>query len=294
MKPLRDLFLKKSVPESQEKVQQVYAFVALFAPGTIVGLFQNDEWYLPGGLLVGKNAPARKGEGYDADVAQMAGFVREQTGLRLLGLANPLSITLHPTSSGLAACVLYAAQAIGHIERASILDPGQLPPFARICGDPAPQIHRILEKEKLSRQSLDRARTLDGIFVTAYPNGFNQQNIPCHYLLRFYPDGLVLQTGICSADLVREWPTISEWFHRDSDRDLGRGSYVLANNYVSFTTNVHFRQLDHHVTMDFKGLYESDSLLLETYSHTTQARGLVKFTPFPLSVISPDSHWSKN
>jgi hypothetical protein len=112
--------------------------------------------------------------------------------------------------------------------------------------------------------------SLSGVFLSEQTSS-KENGDTCHYLLRFYEGGLVLQTGICSASVVDGWPEIQEWFNRGSDHEMGRGDYFLDGDQISFTTTAYFSITDQVVTLEFNGEYLGDKIVVDLLSHLTKA-----------------------
>lgn len=92
---------------------------------------------------------------------------------------------------------------------------------------------------------------------------------PCYYLVQFFEDGTLIHSGLCSASVEDNWESISQWFHRDSEKDLARGKYVLTGNTISFKVSAYFSELNHSVALSYEGEYSEDSMVLSLYSETT-------------------------
>ena len=71
----------------------------------------------------------------------------------------------------------------------------------------------ILKTKSASSQTTE---SIEGVFVSEKPTGTSPNGNNCYYFLRFYSDGLVIQTGVCTPNLQEGWRDIRMWFHRDS------------------------------------------------------------------------------
>lgn len=252
---------------------RVYAYIAGFLPDIVVGFQKDGQWYLPGGIVEGNPVLDKFPQTSQAHFYLLANYVKQQTGLILTGLSDAQQLTISNLPEGQVATVIYVGTASGEVKKGERLDLYNLPEFAVECGSPQDTI----EKFKHPTLNSKSAESIEGIFVSETPTGTASNGDKCYYLLRFYMDGLVLQTGVCTPNLQEGWRDIQKWFHRDSLTDMGRGQYFLENGKINFTTSVQFKQVNHEVVMDFAGQVSRDKMDLNLLSRTTGEQGRMMF-----------------
>jgi hypothetical protein len=283
MDRLRNPFSKAPAQTSspQERIVRVHAYIAGFLPDLVVGFQKDGNWYLPGGVVEGNPFKANFPHTSQEHFYPLANYVKQQTGLVLTGLSDALQLTISHLPGGPEATIIYVGGASGELTSGQRLDLNNLPLFAVECGDPKAIIEKFRQPAiKSGPSNLGSAEPLEGVFVSEKPTGTAPNGDECYYLLRFYADGLVLQTGVCTPNLQEGWHDIRNWFHRDSLKDLGRGQYHLESGKISFTTVVHFRQMNREVVMDFSGQILRDELVLSLLSRTTGEQGSMSFVRF--------------
>jgi hypothetical protein len=93
---------------------------------------------------------------------------------------------------------------------------------------------------------------IDGVFVHEDPPS---ESCPRSYIiLRFYEDGQVIHTNLClEQDILKEWPTIRQWFRRDR-------SPSLMSAYYTQGSTIWFRLC---LGCDYYGETYNDTLILE-------------------------------
>lgn len=74
---------------------------------------------------------------------------------------------------------------------------------------------------------------MEGVFRTAAPVAVAVDQTPCHELLRFQTDSLVLHASLC-GDVEARWSDFVEGFNRDAsasgnEAGLGVGAYVIGD-----------------------------------------------------------------
>ncbi len=283
MNLLKNLFSKPSPQpnSSQARIVRVHAYIAGFLPDLVVGYQKDGKWYLPGGVVEGPSLQSSFPNAPQGHFYPLANYVKQQTGLILTGLSDAQQLTISHLPGGPEATVIYFGRASGQLSSGQRLDLNALPEFAAECGEPKAVIEKLKQSAPGAAASkLGPAESLEGVFVSEKPTGTAPNGDNCYYLLRFYADGLVLQTGICTPNLQEAWPDIRAWFHRDSLKDLGRGQYHLEGGKMSFTTVVNFRQLSREVVIDFSGEISGGALALHLLSRTTGEQGTMTFVQF--------------
>jgi len=250
-------------------LKQVYGFVTFLRSGAIIGYQEASHWLLPGGVIP---APVKREQklGTSGEIFnQMRRHMESQTGLVLTSLSDPYALTITELAGGMRHInVFFVAGAIGALSKGLFLDPTHLPEFSAYVD--ARNVHNALEQyladeklEDLSRLpanidpvSRRPAGGLEGVYITAAPTMLNQEGVPCYQLLRFYPDGLVLQAGVCDAAIEAARPLIEKWFHRETPVEVGRGVYYTLERQVWFSTSTYFTQLANEITLDFAGIIQ--------------------------------------
>jgi hypothetical protein len=124
------------------------------------------------------------------------------------------------------------------------------------------------------------SESIEGVYRTAEPIGHASDGSPCFILLRFYPEGLVLDAVLCK-DVEADWPQISEWFNREN-RDMpgiGSGWYTLRNKTIQFSMIV--EDFDWHLFSNYErsGEYEPGHIRLSTVVHENQPSVSQDFIP---------------
>jgi hypothetical protein len=110
-------------------------------------------------------------------------------------------------------------------------------------------------------KSLER---IEGVYRTAEPVANTADGTPCYILLRFYEDGLVLQTSLCK-DVEGGWHEISEWFKRENNvAGVGRGYYQLECGQLRFTTIETDEETGCTFEVDQSGEYQPNRIQLKT------------------------------
>ena len=248
-------------------LKQVYGFVAFLRSGAIIGYQESGHWLLPGGIIP---APVKREQklGASADIfGQMRRHLEAQTGLVLTQLSDPYAMTITELAGGLRHInAFFIAGAIGALTKGLFLDPAHLPEFSAYVDARSVQsaLEQYLANENLEELSKLPANVdpvsrrpaggLEGVFITAAPTMLNQAGVPCYQMLHFYPDGLVLQAGVCDADVEASQTLIHKWFHRDTTVEVGKGVYYTLEQQVWFTTSTYFTQLANEITLDFAGV----------------------------------------
>ena len=250
-------------------LKQVYGFATFLRSGAIIGYQESSHWLLPGGIIP---APVKQEQklSTSADIfGQMRRHLEAQTGLVLTQLSDPYALTITELAGGLRHInAFFIAGAIGALTKGLFLDPAHLPEFSAYVD--ARNVQAALE-QYLSNENLEDisklpanvdpvsrrpAGGLEGVFITAAPTMLNQAGVPCYQLLRFYPDGLVLQAGVCDAEVEAAQAPIQKWFQRDTTVEVGRGVYYTLEQQVWFTTSTYFTQLANEITLDFAGVIQ--------------------------------------
>ena len=86
---------------------------------------------------------------------------------------------------------------------------------------------------------------------------------------RFYNDGLVISSSIVVTSSPHDLYKISKWFNRwDADPDRRpRGKYIVTGQRIMFTTK------SRNVQVDYVGRIMGDTIVLQSFSHSTGFRG---------------------
>jgi hypothetical protein len=123
---------------------------------------------------------------------------------------------------------------------------------------------QIDEQMELIKQT---GRPTTGVQV----NGIYQsKQIDSYYkYVRFYTDGLVLAVSSTGS------PTqIIRWFNRE---EFAERSYHSSGTYTVSGSNIEFSTTSSSGTVDYEGEIQGDSLILKTYSHINEHRGIHEY-----------------
>jgi hypothetical protein len=280
---LKNLFSKSSPQSNSQEMRfaRVYAYIAGFLPDLVIGFQKDGQWYLPGGVVednpVLKNFPQTS----QAHFYLLANYVKQQTGLVLTGLSDAQQLTIREMPEGREATVIYIGTVSGEVKKGERLDLNNLPEFAIECGSPQNTIEKFKQPALKARPTNSESpESFEGVFVSKKPTDISPNGDKCYFLLRFYADGLVLHTGICTPNIQEGWQDIRKWFHRDSLKDMGRGQYHLENGEISFTTTAQFKRANREVVTDFAGHISRDRLDLSLLSRATGKHGKMAFIRF--------------
>lgn len=109
---------------------------------------------------------------------------------------------------------------------------------------------------------------LVGVYRTVEPVAYASDSTPCHNLLRFYPDGLVLHASLC-ADVDARWSEITAWFNREASATedgygTGVGTYTIHQDLVRFNTVTFDRETRSRVELEHHGALETDRVRVRT------------------------------
>jgi len=109
---------------------------------------------------------------------------------------------------------------------------------------------------------------LEGVFRTSEPLGHAADGTPCHILLRFHEDGLVLHESLCK-DVEANWEEIEKWFNRDAAATdegfgVGVGTYKIKGSQVDFSTVGYDRECQLRTELEHSGIIEGDCLRIKT------------------------------
>lgn len=256
-------------------VQRVRAYIACLWNGSVVGYQTNGSWRLPGGLVIADDLPALPRQPNNL-IFPLSHHIKTQTGLKLVGLTDPLSVILHPFEQNVEAVILYSGHTIGNLKNGVLLDPYRLPIFTDL-DDPREDILWFIQQRQRDSLPPDSitdpisgalAGGIEGIFVSAKPPTIRTDGTPAYQFLRFYPDGLVLQTGLYCHDPIRDRQQIEQWFNREAQLELARGLYFMQGDDIWFNTSVYFNSTKQEITLDMIGKRMGPHLVLDVESRT--------------------------
>jgi hypothetical protein len=125
--------------------------------------------------------------------------------------------------------------------------------------------------------------SIDGVFVSATPSQHPGQGLSWE-LFRFYPDGLVLNTGVIieKGNIAESWPSINKWFNRKNIKL--ENSYYVLNNNIWFRTQGRTGNQNYVPTIDWWGTFTNQTMTLYSYSHKTKIkRTEVEYVRLPIN-----------
>jgi hypothetical protein len=121
------------------------------------------------------------------------------------------------------------------------------------------------------------ASTISGVFASEPEESQCSDGGTCYdyRLLRFYPDGTVLDVSTSLTETLEEnWSDIDAWFNPTGSSDINRGVYTLSGDQLEFSTTSVW------VTLDYTGTYTGDGMSLTWYSHYNGNSGIDEYTRF--------------
>lgn len=117
--------------------------------------------------------------------------------------------------------------------------------------------NRAAQEEQRKQEIRESKLRFDGLYCESSKDG--------RRCLRFYEDGSVIAASL-AATLTDEdlATTLPQWFHRDSDKVLTKGKYIISKSKISFST----MQTNPNVKLKYTGkINETGSaLILNSYN----------------------------
>lgn len=130
--------------DTEAKVKVVRAYLVTVDPSFVIGIENNNEWYLPGGIVEGPGRPDGGPPGQH--FAPLAWHLKEQTGLTLEGLSDAIGVGMFPGNDGIETTVLYAGRASGTQTGGSRFALDEIPEFASVCNVSEQEIRDICSR----------------------------------------------------------------------------------------------------------------------------------------------------
>ena len=145
------------------------------------------------------------------------------------------------------------------------IDPPLKPSLPDVAEEQGKNAFASLALEAAPLQETANA-TLAGVFYRLNDSYFS--------VLRFFRDGKVVSVSVGKiTDLKASWPTISTWFNHNYDNC---GTYHLSGSDIEFSAT------SQTGTVDYRGKYLEEKLILSSYSHINQHRATdVEYTRMP-------------
>jgi hypothetical protein len=110
---------------------------------------------------------------------------------------------------------------------------------------------------------------IDGVFTYATPSQYQGRD---WHLLRFYQDGLVLDTVVVikTGSIAESWPSINRWFNREKIKLQNK--YYILDDKIWFRIQGRTGNQDYVPIIDWWGTFTDQKITLDFYSHKTKSK----------------------